>query len=186
MSGHRSPSRGPSRPRRCDRAPGGSASWSRSGPTADCSSHPWCATEVTGAGRGHATASRRRSSTRSLARTRWSPASACGDWRDIGALRGERAIGVDQTNESVVVGTSAVVKWIAEPAPRDPVVPDLQAHLAAVGFAGVPAPIGSLEWTDGAGRVATLAFVATWLPGRGGRLGLVRRGRPRARAACAR
>ena len=82
---------------------------------------------------------------------------------DIGALRGERAIGVDQTNESVVVGTSAVVKWIAEPAPRDPVVPDLQAHLAAIGFAGVPAPIGSLEWTDGTGRVATLAFVATWL-----------------------
>lgn len=82
---------------------------------------------------------------------------------DVGSLRGERAIGVDQTNESVVVGTRAVVKWIAEPAPRDPSVPDLQAHLAAVGFAGVPAPIGTLAWTDGAGRVASLALVATWL-----------------------
>jgi maltokinase len=84
--------------------------------------------------------------------------------RDVGHLRGERAIGVDQTNESVIVGTRAVVKWIAEPAPRDPSVPDLQAHLAALGFTGVPAPIGSLEWADASGRVATLAFVATWLP----------------------
>lgn len=83
--------------------------------------------------------------------------------RPTGGLRGERAIGVDQTNESVVVGTSAVVKWIVEPAPRDPSVPDLQAHLAAVGFEGVPAPIGTLDWTDATGRVATLACVATWL-----------------------
>jgi maltokinase len=84
--------------------------------------------------------------------------------RELGPLRGERAIGVDQTNESVVVGTRAVVKWIAEPAPRDPSVPDLQAHLAAIGFSGVPAPIGSLDWTDASGGVAALAFVATWLP----------------------
>lgn len=84
--------------------------------------------------------------------------------RHTGRLRGERAIGVDQTNESVVVGTSAVVKWIVEPAPRDPSVPDLQAHLAAIGFEGVPAPIGTLDWSDADGRVATLAFVATWLP----------------------
>jgi maltokinase len=83
---------------------------------------------------------------------------------EVGAVRGERAIGVDQTNESVVVGTSAVVKWIAEPAPRDPAVPDLQAHLAALGYRGVPAPIGTLEWTDDRGRMATLALVATWLP----------------------
>lgn len=83
--------------------------------------------------------------------------------RHTGRLRGERAIGVDQTNESVVVGTAAVVKWIAEPAPRDPSVPDLQAHLAAVGFAGVPAPIGTVEWTDAHGRVAVLALVTTWL-----------------------
>lgn len=85
--------------------------------------------------------------------------------RHTGRLRGERAIGVDQTNESVVVGSAAVVKWLADPAPRDPGVPDLQAHLAAVGFEGVPAPIGALDWTDSKGRVAILAFVATWLPG---------------------
>jgi maltokinase len=84
--------------------------------------------------------------------------------RHTGRLRGERAIGVDQTNETVVVGTSAVVKWIAEPAPRDPSVPDLHAHLAAVGFEAVPAPIGALEWTDPGGRIATLVLVATWLP----------------------
>ncbi|MFN8519766.1 MAG: hypothetical protein U0667_10345 [Chloroflexota bacterium] len=60
--------------------------------------------------------------------------------RPTGRLRGERAIGVDQTNESVVVGTTAVVKWLADPAPRDLSVPDLQAHLAAVGFQGCPRP----------------------------------------------
>ena len=39
-------------------------------------------------------------------------------------LHGERAIGVDQTNESVVVGGAVVVKWLAEPALRPPEVAD--------------------------------------------------------------
>ncbi|MEZ4598027.1 MAG: hypothetical protein R3C32_15165 [Chloroflexota bacterium] len=81
--------------------------------------------------------------------------------RHTGRLRGERAIGVDQTNESAV-GTSAVSS-IVEPAPRDLSVPDLQAHLAAIGFEGVPAPIGTLDWSDADGRVAT-ASVATRSP----------------------
>ncbi len=83
--------------------------------------------------------------------------------RPIGPLRGERAIGVDQTNESVVVGTRAVVKWVADPVPRDASLPDLQAHLAAVGFDGMPAPLGALDWVDPHGRVATLALVSAWL-----------------------
>ncbi|MCY7418830.1 MAG: hypothetical protein LH650_10095 [Chloroflexi bacterium] len=82
----------------------------------------------------------------------------------VGHLRGERAIGVDQTNESVVVGSAVVVKWLAEPALRPPEVPDLQAHLAAVGYRGVPQPLGSLTWTDERSMQATLAFLTTWLP----------------------
>ena len=82
----------------------------------------------------------------------------------VGHLRGERAIGVDQTNESVVVGGSVVVKWLAEPNLRPASVPDLQAHLAALGFTGVPAPLGSLTWTDASGARAPLAFLTTWLP----------------------
>ncbi len=82
----------------------------------------------------------------------------------VGHLRGERAIGVDQTNESVVVGSAVVVKWLAEPALRPPALADLQAHLAAVGYLGVPQPLGSLTWTDDDGMQATLAFLTTWLP----------------------
>jgi len=83
----------------------------------------------------------------------------------VGHLRGERAIGVDQTNESVVVGGSVVVKWLAEPNLRPASVPDLQAHLAVLGYPGVPAPVGSLVWTDDAtGARAPLAFLTTWLP----------------------
>ena len=82
----------------------------------------------------------------------------------VARLRGERAIGVDQTNESVVVGGSVVVKWLAEPALRPSDVADLQEHLAAVGYAGVPRPLGSLVWTDGSDMQATLAFFTEWLP----------------------
>jgi maltokinase len=82
----------------------------------------------------------------------------------VGALHGERAIGVDQTNESVVVGGSVVVKWLAEPALRPAAVPDLQAHLAAVRYRGVPRPLGSLVWSDATRQRATLAFLTEWLP----------------------
>lgn len=82
----------------------------------------------------------------------------------VAMLPGERAIGVDQTNESVVVGGTVVVKWLAQPALRPPTVPDLQAHLAAVGYAGVPRPLGSLVWSDAARDQAVLAFLTEWLP----------------------
>ena len=42
--------------------------------------------------------------------------------------------------------------------------PDLQAHLAAVGYTGVPRPLGSLTWTDATGMQAPLAFFTAWLP----------------------
>lgn len=74
------------------------------------------------------------------------------------SVGGERAMGVDQTHESVVVGETAVVKWsvaaAASPAPRS------LAHLHAVGFAAVPEPWGFVEHD---GRL--LVAVDRFLPG---------------------
>ncbi|WP_435742057.1 hypothetical protein [Nocardioides sp. SYSU DS0663] len=60
--------------------------------------------------------------------------------------RGERSFGVDQTNESVVVGERAVVKWLrsAEPGPHP--APAVLDALQRQGFDGVPRPWGLLEW----------------------------------------
>lgn len=79
---------------------------------------------------------------------------------------GERTFGVDQTNESVVVGERAVVKWMrtAEPGPH-PARPMLDALLRR-GFTGMPKPWGLVEWqgpADTAPRL--LATVDTLLPG---------------------
>ncbi len=82
----------------------------------------------------------------------------------VGHLRGERAMGVDQTNESIVVGGAIVVKWLAEPDLRPSSAADIQAHLAILGYEGVPRPLGSLVWIDGSGRRASLAFLNEWLP----------------------
>lgn len=56
---------------------------------------------------------------------------------------GERAMGVDQTHESVVVGETAVVKWAvtADPSPA----PRVLSHLFALGFTDVPEPWGFVE-----------------------------------------
>ncbi|MEQ6901374.1 hypothetical protein [Nocardioides sp. YIM 152588] len=80
------------------------------------------------------------------------------------ALVGERSFGVDQTNESVVVGERAVVKWmrVAEPGPHP--APPMLAALTARGFAGTPRPWGLIEWQgpdDAAPRL--LATVDTLL-----------------------
>jgi len=82
------------------------------------------------------------------------------------AVRGERSFGVDQTNESVIVGERAVVKWFraAEPGPH-PATGALEALLRHR-FDGIPAPWGLLEWCapgDAAPRM--LATVDTLLVG---------------------
>jgi len=68
-------------------------------------------------------------------------------WR-TGEPTGERVIGVDQTNESIVVG-DAVVKWtLNQPVTDDvthPAVPRLTA-LAEAGFRGTPEIWGLLQW----------------------------------------
>jgi maltokinase len=54
----------------------------------------------------------------------------------------ERPITVDQTNESVVVDESVVVKWLLPPVPAPHPGVELMAHLAAAGFAEMPDLVG--------------------------------------------
>jgi maltokinase len=75
----------------------------------------------------------------------------------------ERAIGVDQTNASVVVGDTVIVKWLQLPEPGEQRAATLLAHLAAVGFDAVPRPFGSLSWTAPDGQESTLALVDAYL-----------------------
>ncbi|MET0900730.1 MAG: glucosamine kinase [Mycobacterium sp.] len=85
----------------------------------------------------------------------WAPRSAVG----------EREVGVDQTNESVIVGDVAVVKWASHlemgphPAPRRIGV------LREAGFTGMPAPWGLITWDSPAGAETLVASVDEYLPG---------------------
>ncbi len=78
----------------------------------------------------------------------------------------ERAITVDQTHESVVVGDAAVVKW-SVPADEGPhPAPSMLTELQRSGFVGMPLPWGALEWhgeSDAPPRL--LALVVGYLPG---------------------
>jgi maltokinase len=80
-------------------------------------------------------------------------------------LAAERGIGVDQTNASVVVGERVVVKWFRRVGAGPSRAALLLAHLAAVGFAEIPAPLGSLAWRTAAGVELTIAQGDAFLPG---------------------
>ncbi|MBL7497814.1 aminoglycoside phosphotransferase [Frankia sp. CNm7] len=75
----------------------------------------------------------------------------------------ERAVAADQTNESWVVGETAVVKWATEPlvGPH----PDRPRRLLAAGFAGTPRLWGLLEWRTPAGEWVPVASAADLVPG---------------------
>jgi maltokinase len=77
-----------------------------------------------------------------------------------GRVRGddERTVGVDQTNESVIVDDAVVVKLLRRTRAGAQPGQDLPAHLAAVGFAETPAPAGTFTWRD-----ALLATGAAYL-----------------------
>jgi maltokinase len=81
------------------------------------------------------------------------------------AVAGERSVGVDQTNESVIVGDAAVVKWAIHfqdgphPAPRRISV------LHDAGFRGMPAPWGLVTWQPPGGAETLVANVDDYLPG---------------------
>jgi maltokinase len=86
-------------------------------------------------------------------------------------VHGERAVTVDQTNESVVVGERAMVKWsVALPRPgvrgAQPAGDRIGALLTAA-FDGTPRPWGLLHYVDHADGAANLllASVAEFLGG---------------------
>ena len=79
-------------------------------------------------------------------------------------MASERPIGVDQTHDSVVVGERAIVKWFRRVGPGPSRATLLLAHLAEVGFDGIPAPLGSLAWRSPSGVELTLAQGDAYLP----------------------
>src|SRR5436190_5533551 len=68
----------------------------------------------------------------------------------------ERAMSVDQTHESVVVGEALVVKWSVA-AERSP-APSLITHLTEAGFDEMPATFGFVTW-EGAAAPVVVASV---------------------------
>jgi maltokinase len=77
----------------------------------------------------------------------------------------ERAPGVDQTNDSVVVGERVVVKWFRRVGPAPSRAGQLLAHLDATGFAGIPRPLGAIAWRTADGTELALAQGDAWLAG---------------------
>ena len=63
-------------------------------------------------------------------------------------LQGERAITVDQTNQSVIVADEAVVKWLLPPVMTPHPGVELLVHLESRGFGAMPRFLG-VEQRDG-------------------------------------
>ncbi|WP_235568568.1 glucosamine kinase [Mycobacterium sp. Root135] len=77
---------------------------------------------------------------------------------------GERSVGVDQTNESVIVGDVAVVKWATHLQEGPHPAPSRIEVLRAAGFDGMPTPWGVLTWRTPAGADTVVAYVDDYLP----------------------
>jgi maltokinase len=81
---------------------------------------------------------------------------------------GERPMGVDQTNESVIVGADdhgAVVKWASHLQDGPHPAQHRISVLRDVGFAGMPAPWGLITWQPDDGAETLVASVDEYLPG---------------------
>ncbi len=78
---------------------------------------------------------------------------------------GERAITVDQTNESVIVGDAAVVKWAAHLQAGPHPAPHRIEILRANGFRHMPCPWGLVTWRSEDGAETLVAGVDQYLPG---------------------
>jgi maltokinase len=81
------------------------------------------------------------------------------------AAWGERPVGVDQTNESVIVGDVAVVKWATHLQDGPHPAPRRISMLRDAGFAGMPAPWGLVTWQQPDGAETLVASVDAYLPG---------------------
>ncbi|MCV7344804.1 glucosamine kinase [Mycolicibacterium rhodesiae] len=78
---------------------------------------------------------------------------------------GERAITVDQTNESVIVGDAAVVKWAAHLQAGPHPAPSRIETLRTNGFRHMPCPWGLITWRSRDGAETLVAGVDEYLPG---------------------
>lgn len=76
----------------------------------------------------------------------------------------ERRITVDQTNRSVIVDESVIVKWLTPPVREPHHGLDLLAHLDAVGFVDMPSLLG-VEASDGRVLAVVTEFVVGALDG---------------------
>lgn len=81
------------------------------------------------------------------------------------AADGERSIGVDQTNESVIVGDAAVVKWAVHLQEGPHPAPRRITALRDAGFTGIPRPWGLVTWQPADGGETVAAYVDEYLPG---------------------
>jgi maltokinase len=82
----------------------------------------------------------------------------------VRALEGERSFDVDQTNDLVVVGEEAVVKWFLHPTEDEQPAPHRMAALARAEFDGTPRPWAAVH-LDVDGSRALVATVAEHVPG---------------------
>lgn len=85
-------------------------------------------------------------------------------WTRRGAS-GERPMGVDQTNESVIVGDAAVVKWATHLQEGPHPAPHRIAVLRGAGFAGMPAAWGLVTWQPPDGAETLVAGADEFVPG---------------------
>lgn len=86
-------------------------------------------------------------------------------WTDRYLPGTERPIIVDQTNESVIVGEQAVVKWATHLQPGPHPAPGRLSALTAAGFTSMPTPWGVVTWTPERGAETLVATVNGYLPG---------------------
>ena len=77
----------------------------------------------------------------------------------------ERAMGVDQLNESWVVGRRLVVKWVTGDLDGPHPAADRLRRLADAGFEQTPTLVGLLEWQQADGDWAPVAFMQEYLAG---------------------
>ena len=85
-------------------------------------------------------------------------------WTERSAA-GERSVGVDQTNESLIVGDAAVVKWATHLQDGPHPAPRRLGLLRDAGFTGMPTPWGVVTWQAGHGELTLVASVDEYLPG---------------------
>lgn len=86
-------------------------------------------------------------------------------WTDRYLPGSERPITVDQTNESVIVGEQAVVKWATHLQPGPHPAPGRLSALTTAGFTAMPPQWGVVTWTPEGGEQTLVATVNGYLPG---------------------